>query len=74
MQELGEKFAMLCNALYTGVTKKKVFARTLDHQKDSPNGKWESSGTTEHCLAFHRQFNWINPKTLAIKQQYPIKK
>lgn len=74
MQEFGKKFAMLCNALYIGITKKKVIARTLDHQKDSPNGKWESSGTTEHCLACHRHFNWINPKTLTIKQQYQIKK
>ena len=52
-----------CNALYIGKAKKKVITRTRKQQQDSFNGKWESSGATEHCLECHGQFNWINPKT-----------
>ena len=63
-----------CNALYIGETKKKVITRTIEHQQDSFNGKWESSGATEHCLECHGQFNWINPKTLSIEQQYRRRK
>ena len=63
-----------CNALYIGKTKKKVITRTTEHQQDSFNGKWESSGTTEHCLECHGQFNWINPKTLSTEQQYHRRK
>ena len=59
-----------CNALYIGETKKKVITRTIEHQQDSFNGKWESSGATEHCLECHGQFNWINLKTLSTEQQY----
>ena len=39
-----------CNALYIGETKKKVITRTVEHQQDSFNGKWENSGATDHCL------------------------
>ena len=42
-----------CNALYIGEIKKKVITRTIEHQRDSFNGKWESSGETEHCLESH---------------------
>ena len=59
-----------CNALYIGETKKKVITRTIEHQQDSFNGKWEGSGATEHCLECHGQFSWINPKTLPTEQQY----
>ena len=59
-----------CNALYNGETKKKVITRTKEHQQDGFNGKRESSDATEHCLEFHGQFNWINPKTLSTEQQY----
>ena len=59
-----------CNALYIGETKKKVITRTIEHQQDSFNGKWESSGATEHCLECHGQFNWINLKTFSTEQQY----
>ena len=41
------------NPLYIGETKKKVITRTIEHQQDSFNGKWESSGATEHCLECH---------------------
>ena len=63
-----------CNALYIGETKKKVITRTIEHQQYSFNRKWESSGTTEHCLECHGQFNWINLKTLSTKQQYRRRK
>ena len=59
-----------CNGQYIGETKKKVITRTIEHQQNSFNGKWESSGTIEHSLDFHGQFNWINPKTLSTEQQY----
>ena len=47
---------------------------SLEHQQDSFNGKWESSGATEHCLECHGKFNWINPKTLSTEQQYHRRK
>ena len=54
--------------------KKKFITRTIEHQQDSFNGKWESSDATEHCLECHGQFNWINPKTLPTEQQYHRRK
>ena len=59
-----------CKTLYIGETKRKVITRTIEHQQDSFNGKWESSGATGHCLECHGQFNWINLKTLSTEQQY----
>ena len=59
-----------CNALYIAETEKKVITRTIEHQQDSFNRKWESLGATEHCLECHGQFNWINPKTLSTEQQF----
>ena len=53
-----------CNALYIDETKRKVITRTIDHQQDSFNGKWESSCTTEHYLECRGQLHWMNPKTL----------
>ena len=61
-------------ALYIGETKKKVITRTIEPQQDSFHRKWESSGATEQCLECHGQFNWINPKTLSIEQQYHRRK
>ena len=63
-----------CNALYIGDTKNKVITKTIEHQQDSFNGKWESSCATGHCLECHRQFNWIKPKTLSTEQQYHRRK
>ena len=63
-----------CKTLYIGETKRKVITRAIEHQQDSFNGKWESSGATEHCLECHGQFNWINPKTLSTEQQYHRRK
>ena len=59
-----------CNALYIGETNKKVNTRTIEHQQDSFNGKWDNSGAIEHCLECPGQFNRINPKTLTNEQQY----
>ena len=42
---------------YFGETKKKILARTLEHQQDSFKGKWDNSGATEHSLTCHGQFN-----------------
>ena len=63
-----------CNTLYIDETKNKVITRIIEHQQDSFNGKWESSGVTEHCLECRGQFNWINPKTLSTKQQFTDEK
>ena len=63
-----------CNALYIGDTKNKVITKTIEHQQDSFNGKWESSCATGHYLECHRQFNWIKPKTLSTEQQYHRRK
>ena len=46
-----------CSALYIGKTKRKVITRTIEHQQDSFNEKWESSGETEYFLESHGQFN-----------------
>ena len=51
------------NTLYIGKTEKNVITRTIEHQQDSFNRKWESSGQTEYCVESHGQFNCINPKT-----------
>ena len=59
-----------CNASYIDETKKKVITRTIEHQQDSFNRKWESSAATNQYLECHGRFNWINPKTLTIEQQY----
>ena len=70
----GYQLDCTCNALYIGETKKKVITRTTEHQQDSFNGKWESSGSTEHCPECHGQFNWINRKTLSTEQQHHRRK
>ena len=63
-----------CSALHISETKKKVITRTIEHQQDSFNRKWESWGATKHCLEFHGQFNWINRKTWSTEQQYHRRK
>ena len=57
-------------ALYISETKKKVITRTIEHQQNSFNGKWESSDATENCLENYGQFKMINMKTLSTEQQY----
>ena len=54
-----------CNAEYIGEIKKKVMIRTIEHQQDSIEGKWEKSGVTEHCLKCHGQCNWLQSKKLS---------
>ena len=70
----GYQLDCTCNALYIGETKKKVITRTTEHQQDSFNGKWESSGSIEHCPECHGKFNWINRKTLSTEQQHHRRK
>ena len=57
-----------------GETKKKVITRTIEHQQDSTKEKWESSGATEHCLEWHGQFDWLQPKALSREAIYKIRK
>ena len=63
-----------CNAECIGETKTQVITRTIEHQKDSIKGKWESSGATELCLEWHGQFNWLYPKTLSREARYKSRK
>lgn len=55
-----------CNGRYIGESKKKILTRCIEHQQDSMQGKWESSGATEHTKTCHGHFNWIHPKTVKI--------
>ena len=50
--------------------KKKILARTIEHQQDSFKGKWDNSGAIEHNLTYHRQFNWIHTKPIARESGY----
>ena len=63
-----------CIVLYNGETRKKVIIRTIEHQQNSFNRKWGSSGSTEHCLECHGQFYWVKSKTLSAEQQYHRRK
>ena len=62
------------NVLCIDETKKKDITGTIEQQQDNFNGKWESSGASEHCLECYRQLNWANPKTLSAEQQYHRRK
>ena len=64
----------VCNSAYFGETEKKILTRTIEHQQDSFNGKWDNSGATEHTFTYHRQFNWIHPKTIARENNYRKRK
>ena len=48
--------------------------RTIQHQQDSINVKWESSGAIEYRLKCHGQFNLLHPKTLSREARYKIRK
>ena len=50
-----------CNDVCYGESKKEVLSHTIENQQESVKEKWESSGTTEHCLKCHRWlkcFQW----------------
>ena len=47
---------------YIGETKKRVLARSVEHQEDSMADKWEALGATEHSKECHGPFNWLHPK------------
>ena len=63
-----------CNTECIGETKTQVITRTIEHQKDSIKGKWESSGGTKHCLEWHGHFCWLYPKTLSREARYKSRK
>ena len=63
-----------CNSVYIGETKKRILARSIEHQQDSMAGKWESSGAIEHTKSCHGSFDWLHPKTLAITNDYRERK
>ena len=63
-----------CGATYIGETKKKVLSRCIEHQQDSMNGKWASSGATEHTKTCHGCIDWLHPKTIAIMPHYHQRK
>ena len=46
--------------------RKKYQTQLTVHQQDSMKGDWNVSGDTEHTKDCNEQFNWLNPKALAI--------
>ena len=63
-----------CNSAYFGETKKTILTRTIEHQQDSFNGKWDNSGATEPSVTCQGKFNWIHPKTIARENDYRKRK
>ncbi|XP_065684396.1 uncharacterized protein LOC136096749 [Hydra vulgaris] len=63
-----------CGNIYIGETKKKIISRSAEHQRACKNQKWSSSGATEHSKTCRGNFDWLNPKTLAVVQEYKIRK
>ena len=55
-----------CNEKYIDESKKRGLTRCMEHQQDSMSEKWESSGVAEHTKEYHRQFDWLHPKTIRI--------
>ena len=53
-----------CNGKCIGESKKRVLTRCIEHQQDSLNEKWKSSGATEHTKEWHGRFDWLHPKTV----------
>ena len=51
-----------------------MITRTIEQPQDSFNRKWESSGASKHCLKCHGQFDWMNPKTWLVEEQYHRRK
>ena len=51
-----------------------LLIRKFEHQQDSINGKWESSGAMEHSLKFHGQFNWLQPETSSREARHKSRK
>ena len=51
-------------------SKKRVLTRCIEHQQDSMNGKWDSSGATEHTKECHEQFHWLHPKKGRFQHTY----
>ena len=64
-----------CQWRYSGETKKNIIlSQAIEHQQDGLKGKLESSGATEHTLAYHGNFNWLHPKTKIRERNYKQRK
>ena len=59
-----------CGATYIGETKKKVATRLEEHQRDIRNGKWMSTGCSEHSRDCGGEFNWDEKVTIAMESVY----
>ena len=59
-----------CGTSYVGETKKKVLTRSLEHQKDAMEVRWNKTGATEHSKNCHGRFNWMHPTTLHQESKY----
>ena len=46
--------------------KEKVLSGSIQHQQNIMKGEWNVSGVTKHTKDFQGEYNWVNPKTLAI--------
>ena len=48
-----------CGSLYNGEANKKIISRSIKHQQ-----------AIEHTKKRHGHFDWLNPKTLSMKNRY----
>ena len=48
----------------------KIINRSIEHQQERIKGNWSYSGATEHTKERHSHFNWLQPKTLSMKNRY----
>ena len=55
-----------CCGRYIGKSKKRVLTRCIDHQQGRIKGNLESSGAAEYTKECHEQFNWIQPRAIAV--------
>ena len=63
-----------CGSVYNGETKKKIISRSIEHQQESIKGNWSSSGATEHTKEYLGYFDWLQLKTLSMKNRYNVGK
>ena len=59
-----------CGLTYIGETGCKISTRIQQHQKSVLDGKWESSGISEHAKKCHGSIDWNAVKTLTTQQNY----
>ena len=56
-----------CGSTYIGETSCKISTRIIQHQKSITDGKWESSGISEHAKKCHGHINWNDTETIKIE-------